>query len=339
MGNGELIFRQREHESGMIQLELENSELAVALLPEKGGDVYHIRHKNKDVDILFRTPWGINKPGSRASGGDSFQQWLDCYPGGWQVMFPNAGSECSYRGAFHNFHGEASVVPWSYNVLTHNEELLEIGLTAQVTRTPFQIERIWSMRAGEGRLSLREKISNNGFTEMDYLWGQHIAFGEPFLSEDCELQIPARTIICSEYQGEVSHRLPSGEVMAWPNIQLRSGERVDYSLIPPPESRTSDMAYLTELEQGIYTLYNRKLNLSARVLWDAEVFPSVWLWQEFGGIQDYPFYGRCYVMGVEPNMVPTSAGLSECAKKGMSAKLAAGASRETMLSIEVFEGN
>ncbi|WP_313894030.1 hypothetical protein [Psychrobacillus sp.] len=43
--------------------------------------------------------------------------------------------------------------------------------------------------------------------------------------------------------------------------------------------------------------------------------PNVWLWQEFNGLKNYPFYGACYVMGVEPNSASHHEGLMESIQK------------------------
>ena len=50
--------------------------------------------------------------------------------------------------------------------------------------------------------------------------------------------------------------------------------------------------------------------------WDLEVFPCLWLWEELCGSADYPWWGRCYVAGIEPNTTPAGGGLAEAVQTG-----------------------
>jgi hypothetical protein len=34
--------------------------------------------------------------------------------------------------------------------------------------------------------------------------------------------------------------------------------------------------------------------------WPLEEWPYVWLWEELGGTEVYPYYGQGYVFGLEP---------------------------------------
>ncbi|BFH62432.1 hypothetical protein PAJ34TS1_30240 [Paenibacillus azoreducens] len=84
----------------MEVLQVIGNGLLVEFLPEKGGDIYKICiHDN---NILWESPWGIAKLGHRVDYcHTSKERWLQCYPGGWQILFPNAGERqlLSWRDA------------------------------------------------------------------------------------------------------------------------------------------------------------------------------------------------------------------------------------------------
>ena len=45
--------------NGVPAFSLENGELRVVVLTGKGTDILEFRHKRSDIDVLFKTPWGV----------------------------------------------------------------------------------------------------------------------------------------------------------------------------------------------------------------------------------------------------------------------------------------
>ncbi len=58
-------------------------------------------------------------------------------------------------------------------------------------------------------------------------------------------------------------------------------------------------------------MVNAERDLAFGLAWPLEIFPYVWFWQELGGSSDYPWYGRCSVMAVEPFTSIPGTGLAE----------------------------
>lgn len=54
------------------------------------------------------------------------------------------------------------------------------------------------------------------------------------------------------------------------------------------------------LQEGRYELINHNRGLGMRMTWDLSVFRYLWVWGLYCGIDEYPWYGRSYVMAVEP---------------------------------------
>jgi hypothetical protein len=91
---------------------LDNGELRVVILAEKGTDVYSIVDVRSGVDVMFKTPWRARPPGRWVSTRSSLERWIESYVGGWQILLPNGGDECIVDGVTWPFHGEAAMIPW-----------------------------------------------------------------------------------------------------------------------------------------------------------------------------------------------------------------------------------
>ena len=45
-------------------VKLANSKVEITILPDKGADIYQWVHKGTGVDVLWKSPWGLRKPGA-----------------------------------------------------------------------------------------------------------------------------------------------------------------------------------------------------------------------------------------------------------------------------------
>ena len=68
----------------------------------------------------------------------------------------------------------------------------------------------------------------------------------------------------------------------------------------PEKSNGEIMKYLHGFRQGWVALTQPRRRLGIGFVFDPEIFSCVWLWHEFGYTQEYPWFGRAYVLGVEP---------------------------------------
>ncbi|MFD2332877.1 DUF4432 family protein [Cohnella sp. GCM10020058] len=325
--------------TGMRSVTLENDKLTVVVLPDNGADIYSVEYKPKNrVNVLFQSPSGPRRLPTIFDSGNSEEQWMDRYYGGWNYMFPNMGAACSYKGASMGFHGEASVVPWQYE-LVEEEEGVSLRLTTTLLRTPFILEKTISLGIGADSFLIHDRITNYSEVSVDYIWGQHIAFGAPLLGGGSRLTVPSDKLEVEPFPegSDLSAcRIPAG-IQGWPIVKDFDGKDIDLSKMPPENNRSADMSYLTGMREGWYELVNDELGLGARVEWDLEAYPYVWLWQEFKGTLTYPFYGSYYVMGVEPSSTPLSGGLEAAVKGGYARQLGPKESHETSTSMRLFE--
>jgi hypothetical protein len=307
---------------------LENDLLRCRILADKGADIYELRYRPRDLDVLWKAPWGFKEPGSLAPTAVSSQvAWLDHYEGGWQEIFPSGGGPATDQGIELPFHGEVSTVPWDYEIRASGPERGEVRFSVATTRTPFRLERTMTLEADRPTILFEERLTNEGAVALDYMWGHHPAFGAPFLGGSCRLDVPARLIAANPQQNDPERSwLPDGGTFPWPNVPDRRGRSRDLREVPGPTERVNNLGYLLDLDEGWYGLTNRDLGFGFGLVWPKETFPCVWLWQELNGSFGHPWYGRAYVMGVEIWTSWPGLGLNAARAAGTARTLGPGAS-------------
>jgi hypothetical protein len=320
---------------GIESLVLENEHLEVVVLVGKGTDIFSFRHRASGTDFLWKAPWGVRDPATTIQDtANSAASFLDYYFGGWQELFPNAGAGCTYRGAELGVHGEACKVPWSWQITEETSRRISVRFRARMVRTPFLLEKQMTLEAGRAVLLIEETVTNEGADAVDFIWGHHPALGAPFLSGHCRLYTPARVV---ETDDSNLFLAPRRRFESYPMIETVDGAPFDVSRIPPSSARVTMQSFLRELAEGWYALVNQESGLGFALSWDLEVFPYLWLWEELCGSADYPWWGRCYVAGIEPNSTPTGGGLAEAVENGTQHRLPPGKSLHSILCATAFE--
>jgi len=130
------------------------------------------------------------------------------------------------------------------------------------------------------------------------MWSQHPAFGAPFLEKGCMLAAGCRTVLADNHQP--GNLLSRWTEHAWPFVHAEDGSQLDLRLLPGPTDGRSVLAYLSSFSSGWFALTNPRLRLGVALRWPLEVFPHAWLWQEAAATTTWPWYGRAYVVAVEP---------------------------------------
>ena len=96
------------------------------------------------------------------------------------------------------------------------------------------------------------------------------------------------------------------------------------------------MAYFTNLEDGWYSVTNRRIGVGIGVVFPKDVFPFLWYWQSFAP-DGYPWYGRTYNVGLEPFTSYTNQGLAQAVENGTSLLISPGQKIFASLKIISFE--
>jgi galactose mutarotase-like enzyme len=326
---------------GMRAVFLENEKLRLGVLADKGTDVFEFNYKPRDMDFAWLSAGGVRNPTSYLSTSpDPLATFLDYYPGGWQEVFPNGGAPSSYLGAQFGQHGEASNLPWDYEVIEDAEDVVAVRFSVRTQKTPFRLKKEMRLRSGEGELLVTETATNESKVSLRAMWGHHIALGRPFLEEGCRIRLPEGTTVVPHEEPihPEGRRVKGGGRYEWPLAEGESGGVVDLSVLP--EAGTlSEMLYLTDLSEGLYEVENPRKGLSLRVEWDVRCMPYLWFWQEYGASEFYPWYGGHYNVGLEPFSSYPTDGLREAAENGTALRFEPGEEKSFWMRVAVAEGS
>ena len=323
---------------GMKVVFLENHLLKIGILVGRGSDIFEFRYKPKDLDPLLRLSKGIRNPFQEHNQMQNPRgQFEEYYYGGWQEALPNS-PVFNYRGAVLGQHGEIALLPWKYAILKNTAEEVQLKVWVELLRMPLKLEKIFTLKKDAAKLHVEEHLTNMGRTSLDIMWGQHIAFGLPFLESGAKIESNAETFT-ADTDMPSKRRFAPGEIFEWPVGEDISHETDNASVIPPEAYEPySDLCYLKGYpEKAYYRLKSKSSNLSFKLNWDGNLFKCLWLWQERYATQDYPWWGDCYTVALEPW---SSAGTSDPEKaiaKGEWLKLEAGEVLSTALSAEILE--
>ena len=320
--------------SGWRSVVLENDEVRVVVLPDKGAEIHQIVDLRSGTPVLFEAPWGLRPPGAPPLPGSGNDPFMWNYAGGWQELFPSVNDECTYRGRRIPFHGEVASLPWEHEVLHAGGGEARVRFSNRAPGSPFLLERVLLLVEGEATLFVDEEVRNESAEDAHFVWGQHCVVGPPFLEPGCRLEIPARTIVTSTvlFEPETA-RLEPGRREPWPLAPLRAGGTVDLRDIPGPETGSHDDLYVTDLEAGWLEVTNPGRELTFRLEWEHELFGWIVLWQPYGGAVAEPLAGS-YALGIEP--WSSMLDLERAVAAGTAVELAAGASRTTRLQARLL---
>ena len=188
---------------------------------------------------------------------DTTNQMEDYYYGGWQEVLPNSAAGI-YRGATLGQHGEIWMIPWKYAIIENSLNQVVLKCWTRPLRLPLLIEKTLTLKNNSTTLLIDEQLTNEGRTDLDIMWGHHIAFGLPFLRKGGFIETNAKKIVAEKSMPD--HRIYAPEIEGdWPQIMSKNHELVDAAIIPPESAMPySDLAYLSGFDSnGFYTIYNQ----------------------------------------------------------------------------------
>ena len=292
---GEWTFR------GMRVVWMENEWLRIGILPDRGSDIFEFRYKPRDINLLLNMPGRLRNPVKEFSQmRDTKNQFEDHYYGGWQEILPNSPS-FKYRNASLGQHGEISLIPWEWHIVKDSADEVSVRLKGRPLRLPLTVEKTISLKKGEREISIDERLTNEGNTDLDIMWGHHIALGLPFVEDELNITTNASHIV-SEPEMPDMRRFKPGIETEWPQALNVAGDQIDASVFPARNAgRYSELSYLTGYKgTGRYEVRNSLTNIAFHVKWNADIFRCVWMWQERNAIEDFPWWGNCYTLALEP---------------------------------------
>ena len=325
---------------GLKTAVIENELLRVVVLVDKGADIYQFVHKTTDVDFMLRSPYGVRDPRRFVpTTGAGTGLWMDFYEGGWQTVFPAGGNPSEYKDAELGMHADASMVPWDCAIIEDTPERVSLRCWVRTARMPHFFEKTLTLTSGSSVLDVTGALVNEAEEPTQIVWGEHIALGAPFLSEDCVLDLPGGTIINDPVDWHPNNRLRADHRSEWPLTEAKDGSPVDLSRFPPKGQRFNDMSYVAEMPEGWYAVTNRKMGVGFGVHYPAEHFRYLWYWQNLGGAFGYPFWGRYYNVGLEPFTGFGNGGLAGAIENGTAVTMEPGQRLEATVKAVAYTGD
>jgi len=316
---------------GLKTVSIENDMISVVVLADKGTDIIEFVYKPLDVDFMWHSFNGIKNPAGyvqtcEAQGGS----FLDYYEGGWQELFPTFGANSDYYGAKIGIHGEVWNLPWSYAILDDKPEIVSVRFWVRAVRTPFYLEKTLTLKLHDASLYMDERVVNEGNMPLEFMWGHHPAFGPVFLDDSCRICVDGDVKIIPDAQCSLE-----ASASDWPLAQDRKGNRIDISRVQHPESRLNISCALEGFKQGRFHIVNTSMGLGFGLDWDKALFPYIWIWEPNATQKSAPWYGRDYVLGIEPwSAIPGD--FDEVKKKDKGIRIAPGESILTSLRAYAF---
>ena len=287
-----------------MAIQLSTDTIEALITPERGADITHLIHRPTDTNVFAESPTG-NVTNSQSAWSDSRAHWVNGYPGGWQVLIPNAGMEREWDGVTQGFHGEASLATWT--VLSQTADNCE--LETELLTAPLHLHR--SVTVTGSRLTVTDRVTNLSPQPTTFRLCQHPAFGHHFLDDSSYLITTAgRFIADTENTGSLAESNATGA----PADVLTPGPVPHSVALPGPGSGDSLAGVLTEfvpVSQGdatvAVTFVSPTKQLAATVSWDRSVYPFAWVWFEANAMPTWPWFHRLYSVAIEPaNIMPGS---------------------------------
>ncbi|WP_457101385.1 DUF4432 family protein [Microbacterium sp. P5_E9] len=277
-----------------MAITLRSASLEVRVTPERGADIAQIVDRVTDTPLLSVSPTRLAR--SVSTPADSMAAWIQGYPGGWQLLAPNAGPERTHDGVRQGFHGEASLAIW--DVLAQDASSCE--LETHLLTAPLHLRRVVTLAADT--LTVSDTVTN---LSPDPVWTrlvQHPAFGAPFLDEDSYLVPGAGTIVTD---ADAPGSMAGTDVVGPPQEVLPEGPVGGSIRLPGSGSGASLFGALTDFTDAGVLFASPRRGFGIRLRWNRDVLPHAWIWIEANAGAGWPWFRRLYAVAVEPaNVLP-----------------------------------
>lgn len=311
---------------------IENEKIRITILLDKGTEIIEFNFKASDTDFIWRSPQGLSclKKIQYVKKDDHIL--TDGYTGGWFECFPSLGEPCNYKGANIPHYGEVCYLPWEYTVLKDEPGEVSLKCLVKTTKTPYSIEKIFTVKSGEPTLYIEESISNTGGVDLHYQWGYHPNLGSNIIDGDSFIDMPTGEVQV-QYASPDS-RFIEGTEGVWPYLKGKDGVEIDLRCIQPENSGIDEVLNIKNLQGGRTTVFNPKKNLGFELSWDLKAFPHNSIWQVCNGDNGYPRYGKTYVLGFMPRN-DSEWGLEKSARSGLCPIIRPGETKTAWLKATV----
>lgn len=319
-----------------VTIRLRNELIEVFVSPKRGADITHLKDLRSKIQVFAESPTRL-VTNTSAGCANSMSNWISGYPGGWQILIPNAGPEREWKGVTQGFHGEASLARWNVLDRSASSAVMETFLHT----APLRIHREVLLQAST--LRVVDNITNLSPEETYFRFCQHPAFGSHFLDGDSFITTSAGRFLAD---AERPGTLISANSTGIPCEVLPNGLTSDAIGLPGPGSGENLFGAFTDFMSSdefdpatTVSFVSPNKNLIANLSWNKDVFPHAWFWIEANAISEWPWFGRLFAVAVEPSNIlpgegPGPAGLT---RGGPGIAVPSGATMTSEVTIELLQ--
>lgn len=280
-----------------MTITLRDGALSLSIAPERGGEVRSL--VLADVEFLYRPPWA---PAPLPAGPLEEVPWERSWHGGWQLLWPNAGSACAVDGVEHGFHGAGSVALFSVTEHSRQRARLRCEIDGLSCERGYEVH--------DGLVCATARFVNRSQRTLPLVVVEHLILGGRLAAEGTAIELDGGQIV----------------EQAWDGTPLRAGGEwpwlgdTDFSVLPAIASRFAIVRDLPAARARIAGAEGATLELA----FDRAAYPHLWLWEERFGATVMPWEGGGECLAVEPSSVPSADGLAGAVERGEATLLPPG---------------
>lgn len=231
-----------------------------------------------------------------------------------------AGAPCDYEGNAYGLHGNLSHTPAEEVtcVVVEEEENPYIRITGKIRDTilfgdKLVLEREIKCGYKEKKITIRDKVINEGYTEARHMMLYHCNIGYPLLAPDSEIFIPSKEVKARNTHAEEG-------IHSWDKLQF-------------PEADYEEMCYYHKLKTDEHhmtaaAIFNDDLNMGVSIEFNTDSLDHFMQWKMMGAGD--------YVMGLEPCNC-TIDGIGDAIENGSMKYIKPGEYIEHFLTFHVLD--
>ncbi len=284
-----------------------------------GGHIADFRLRGSPINVLWEAPWPTIEPQTYSStehaalyGEGPAGNLLCGYTGHALALgyfgMPSAAETA--RGMA--LHGEAANSEWKIVRAASDDHSASLVLEVRLPVYRLHFRREISLNANACAVSIREIVTNDRDTAVEFQWVEHAAFGEPFFANgDASLFLSGTRGVTWPLGYEGHELLSNNAEFQWPHAPSIGHESIDLSQPFLCDGTGFVAALLTDAgrENAFAVVHNRRHGLAGGYSFDRARFPWIALWEE-NRARDYAPWNRITrARGVEFGTSPMPLGL------------------------------